>query len=54
MTTIPIPGAEEQLTSYFATTLEQAGDADLAQAWVDYVLSDEGQAALTEAGFRQP
>ncbi len=52
--TIPIPGAEEQLTSYFTATLQQADDADLAQAWVDYVLSDEGQAALTEAGFRQP
>ncbi len=54
VTTIPIPGAEEQLTSYFATTLEQAEDADLAQEWVDYVLSDEGQSALTEAGFTQP
>jgi molybdate transport system substrate-binding protein len=52
--TIPIPGSEEQLTSYFATTLTQAADAALAQAWVDYVLSDEGQAALTEAGFMQP
>ena len=54
VTTVPIPGAEEQLTSYFAATLEQAEDADLAQKWVDYVLSDEGQAALTEAGFTQP
>ena len=52
--TIEIPGAEEQLTAYFATTLEQAGDADLAQAWVDYVLSDDGRAALSEAGFTQP
>ncbi len=54
VTTVPIPGAEEQLTSYFAATLEQAEDADLAQKWIDYLLSDEGQAALTEAGFMQP
>jgi molybdate transport system substrate-binding protein len=52
--TIQIPGAEEQLTSYFAATLEQSGDADLAQKWIDYVTSEEGQAALTEAGFTLP
>lgn len=52
--TISIPGAEEQLTSYFTTTLEQADDADLAQAWVDYVTSEEGQAALSKAGFTLP
>jgi molybdate transport system substrate-binding protein len=52
--TIEIPGAEQQLTAYFATTLEQAEDADLARDWVDYVLSEEGRAALAEAGFGQP
>jgi molybdate transport system substrate-binding protein len=54
VTTIPIPGAEEQLTSYFVTTLEQADDADLANKWVDFLTSEEGRAALTEAGFGLP
>ena len=50
--TIEIPGAESQLTSYFMTTLEQSEDSDLAQEWVDLVLSDEGRQALEEAGIR--
>ncbi|HET9422987.1 MAG TPA: molybdate ABC transporter substrate-binding protein [Nocardioides sp.] len=49
--TIQIPGAESRLTSYFLTTLEQSEDADLAQEWVDLVLSDEGLQILEEAGF---
>ncbi len=52
--TIAIPGAEEHLTSYFTTTLEQAENAELAQAWGDYLTSEDGQAALTEAGFGLP
>ncbi|WP_426241670.1 molybdate ABC transporter substrate-binding protein [Nocardioides sp. LHG3406-4] len=52
--TVEIPGAEHQLTSYLTTTLEQGKDADLAQEWVDYVLSDKGQAALADAGFSAP
>lgn len=52
--TIPIEGAEEQLTSYFITALEQSEDSELAQEWVDLITSDEGRAALTEAGFTLP
>lgn len=52
--TVGIPGAEEELTTYFTTTLEQSADADLAQAWVDLVTSEEGRATLTEAGFTLP
>ena len=52
--TIEIPGAESQLTSYFMTTLEQSEDSDLAQEWVDLVLSGEGRQALEEAGFGSP
>lgn len=52
--TVEIPGAEKELTTYFTTTLEQSEDADLARAWVDLVTSDEGRAALTEAGFTLP
>ncbi len=52
--TIEIPGAEEQLTSYFAATLEQAEEPALAEEWVDLLTSDIGQQALTEAGFELP
>jgi molybdate transport system substrate-binding protein len=52
--TVEIPGAEQELTTYFTTTLEQSGDADLAQMWDDLVTSEEGQAALTDAGFSLP
>ena len=52
--TVEIPDAEEELTTYFTTTLEQSEDADLAQEWVDLVTSEEGRAALTEAGFTLP
>jgi len=52
--TVEIPGAEEELTTYFTTTLEHSEDPDLAQAWVDLVTSEDGKAALTEAGFTLP
>jgi molybdate transport system substrate-binding protein len=52
--TVEIPGADQQPTSYFTATLSQAGDTELAQAWVDYVISDAGRTALTEAGFTLP
>ncbi|HWM72819.1 MAG TPA: molybdate ABC transporter substrate-binding protein [Nocardioides sp.] len=52
--TIEIPGAESQLTSYLLTTLEQSEDADLANEWVDLVLSDEGRQVLEDAGFGAP
>lgn len=52
--TVEIPDSDQEITSYVATTLEQAGNSDLAQAWVDLVLSDVGQAALDEAGFGGP
>ena len=49
-----IPDAEANLTSYYATTLEQSEDADLAADWVAWVTSDEGQAILGDAGFGSP
>lgn len=52
--TIEIPGAEEQLTSYLAATLEQAENAELAQEWVDLLSADRGQRALIDAGFELP
>lgn len=54
VTTIEIPGAEDQRTTYFIGPLAQAGDDELAQQLVDWVLADTGQAALAEAGFGTP
>jgi molybdate transport system substrate-binding protein len=51
---IEIAGADSEITSYFATTLEQSEDADLAADWVEWVLSDQGQDVLAAAGFGGP
>ena len=51
---VEIPGAEDALTSYLATTLEQSGDADLAADWLAWVMSEEGRAILGDAGFGTP
>ncbi len=51
---VEIPGAEEALTSYFATTLEQSDHADLAADWVGWLTSEKGQAILEDAGFGSP
>jgi len=54
VTRIDIPGAEEQLTSYFAAPLEGTEDAGLTQAWLDLLTSEAGQHVLTDAGFGLP
>ena len=51
---VEIPGAEENLTSYYAATLEQSEHADLAADWVAWVTSEEGRAILADAGFGSP
>ena len=51
---IEIPGAEDDLTSYYVATLDQSQDPDLAADWVTWVTSDEGQAILEDAGFGSP
>lgn len=52
--TIKIPGAEKQRTSYFVAPLDQSENAALAEKWIGYVTSDEGRAALQDAGFTLP
>ena len=54
VSTVEIPEAADVVTTYAVATLEQAGDADLAQAWVDLLLSDAGRSALEDAGFGVP
>lgn len=52
--TVEIEGADSQATFYFATALEQSTNSELAQAWVAYLTSDEGQEILDRAGFGRP
>lgn len=51
---VAIAGAEDNLTSYYATVLEQSENPDLAADWVAWVTSKEGQAILADAGFGSP
>ena len=51
---VEIPGAEQSLTSYLVTPLEQSEHADLAADWVAWVTSPEGRAILADAGFGSP
>ena len=49
---IEFPEAEEAVNEYPICALAAAPNPHAAQAFVDLVLSDEGQAALEAAGFR--
>jgi molybdate transport system substrate-binding protein len=51
---IPFPEAEQAVNEYPICTLKGAPDPDAAQTFVDLVDSEEGQQALTAAGFRAP
>ncbi len=52
--TIDVPDADAEVLDYPIGVLEQAGDADLAREFVDLVVSAEGRAILTRAGFGVP
>jgi len=49
---IEFPEAEDAVNTYPVCVLTDAPNAEAAQAFVDLVLSDEGQAELADAGFR--
>ncbi|WP_336030601.1 molybdate ABC transporter substrate-binding protein [Geodermatophilus sp. FMUSA9-8] len=51
---ISVPEAEDAVNDYPLCTLAGAPNPDAARAFVDLVLSDEGQQALQDAGFRAP
>jgi molybdate transport system substrate-binding protein len=51
---IEFPEADEAVNEYPICTLEAAPNPHAARAFVDLVNSDEGQKALTNAGFRNP
>ncbi|HET6653064.1 MAG TPA: molybdate ABC transporter substrate-binding protein [Nocardioides sp.] len=51
---VEIPGSEGATTSYPIAVVGDAAEPELAEAWVDLVLSDDGQQALRDAGFGAP
>ena len=51
---VEIPDAINASTTYPIAALTASKNAATAQAFVDYVLSSDGQAVLTAAGFAQP
>ncbi|HMI33616.1 MAG TPA: molybdate ABC transporter substrate-binding protein [Propionibacteriaceae bacterium] len=46
--------AQEAINTYPIATLTKSKNPELAKAFVDYVLSSDGQAVLAEAGFAKP
>jgi len=51
---IEIPAEVNVVAEYPIATLAGVRNADAAAAWVEFVLSDEGQAILTSYGFTSP
>ncbi len=51
---IEFPEADKAINDYPIATLTKAPNPDGAKAFVDYVLSDQGKAVLTAAGFDAP
>ena len=52
--TVRIGGSEEFPAVYYLAPLAQSVDHRLAADWIELVSSDEGRAALDEAGFSAP
>ena len=51
---IEIPADQNATTQYPIATLTGTQNADLAAAFTEYVLSDDGRQVLTDAGFAAP
>jgi molybdate transport system substrate-binding protein len=51
---IQIPGDVNLIATYPMGIVNTTGHAELAQKFIDYVMSSEGQKALTDAGFQGP
>jgi molybdate transport system substrate-binding protein len=51
---VPIAADVNSITTYPIAVLKDAKNPDLAQAWVDFVLSATGQQVLTADGFGTP
>lgn len=51
---VAIPAAADHLTSYPIVVVKGSHDAELAQEYTDFVLSETGRTALQDAGFGTP
>lgn len=51
---VEFPEAKSVVNNYPIATVADSENADLAQDWVDLVLSDQGQQVLADAGFGKP
>jgi molybdate transport system substrate-binding protein len=51
---IEFPEAQDAINTYPIATLKESKNPAMAKAFVDYVLSPEGQAVLAKAGFAKP
>lgn len=54
VTGVDFDEADQVVNTYPISTIDGSDDADLAQEFVDLVLSETGQKVLTDAGFSQP
>ena len=51
---VDIPAEDNVTATYPIAALTDSGNAEVAQAFVDFVLSDDGQEILSSYGFAQP
>lgn len=51
---LDFPEAAEAVNDYPIVVLTEAPNPDAAAAWVEFIEGDEGQQALTDAGFQTP
>ena len=49
---VPITNSAEFATSYPIAVVKNGGDEQVAQAFIDLVLSDRGQQVLADFGFQ--
>lgn len=54
VSSVSIPGSDQQLTTYPIVTLDQSRHSELAQDFVDLVLGSTGRQVLQQAGFMKP
>jgi len=54
VTAVPISASDNASTTYPIATISSSKNQSIAQAFVAYVLSPQGQAVLSAAGFQGP
>jgi len=52
--TVPVPHADELVNDYPAAVVAGSDHQDLAYAWIDLLVSDQGRQVLRQAGFGNP